>query len=130
MPRERLPNRRENETVEVVHEGAVYAVTLGFKPATGEVREIFSNGAKVGSAMDGILDDGCILMSILLQNGVSASSFAGSMGHHGLTNEPSSIIGRLVRLLGEHEKDGQPPIPSSPDPLVAPDAPTSPLAPA
>ncbi len=50
MPRERLPNRRKNETITVTHEGNTYAVTLGFDPATGEVREIFSHGAKVGSA--------------------------------------------------------------------------------
>ena len=111
MARQRLPNRRANETVNVTHDGHAYAVTLGFDPATGEVREIFSHGAKVGSAMDGILDDACILLSIMLQHGISASSFAGSMGYHGLTNEPSSVIGRLVRLLAEHEKDGlNPPV--------------------
>ncbi len=48
MARQRLPNRRANETVNVMHDGHAYAVTLGFDPATGEVREIFTQG-KVGS---------------------------------------------------------------------------------
>ncbi len=99
MPRERLPNRRTNETVAVTHDGRPYSVTLGFDPATGEVREIFANGAKTGSAMDGILDDSCILLSILLQHGVQPSTFAGSMGRLGHSGEPASVIGRLAGLL-------------------------------
>ena len=37
--------------MEVTHEGNTYAITLGFDPATGEAREIFTHGAKVGSAI-------------------------------------------------------------------------------
>ncbi len=99
MARQRLPNRRPNETVDVVHEGRAYAVTLGFEPTTGAVREIFSHGAKVGSAMDGILSDICIILSILLQHGVDPSSFVGSMGRLGPGGEPASIVGRLAGLL-------------------------------
>ncbi len=100
MRRERLPNRRPNETVNVTHDGRTYAITIGFDPATGEVREIFANDAKTGSAMDGILDDTCIILSILLQHGVQPSSFVGSMGRLGASGEPASIIGRLAGLLG------------------------------
>ena len=99
MARQRRPNRRANETVNVVHDGHAYTATLGFDPATNEVREIFTHGAKVGSAMDGILNDACILLSILLQHGVDPSSFAGSMGKLGHSGEPASIIGRLAGLL-------------------------------
>ena len=98
MPRQRLPNRRRNETVSVTHGGRAYAVTLGFDPATGEIREIFS-GAKVGSAMDAILDDACIILSIMLQHGIKPSSIVGSMGRLGPGGEPASIIGRLAGLL-------------------------------
>jgi len=99
MARQNLPNRRANETVNVTHDGHTFAVTLGFEPVTGEVREIFTHGAKVGSAMDGILDDTCIILSILLQHGVDPSSFVGSMGRLGHGGEPASIIGRLAGLL-------------------------------
>ena len=90
MARQHLPNRRPNETVDVVHDGRAYEITLGFNPATGEVREIFTHGAKVGSAMDGILSDTCILLSILLQHGVQPSSFAGSMGRLGQAINPAA----------------------------------------
>ena len=99
MPRQRLPNRRANETVEVVHDGRAYAVTLGFDPVTGEVREIFTHGAKAGSALDGILADTSILLSILLQHGVQPSSFVNSMGRLGPSGEPASIVGRLARAV-------------------------------
>ena len=98
MTRQRLPNRRKNETVDVTHDGRVYAVTLGFDPATGEVREIFTQG-KVGSDMDAILADTSILLSIMLQHGVQPSSFVGSMGRLGASGEPASVIGRLAGLL-------------------------------
>ncbi len=98
MARQRLPNRRANETVNVMHDGHAYAVTLGFDPATGEVREIFTQG-KVGSDMDAILADTSILLSILLQHGVQPSSFIGTMGRLGPSGEPASVIGRLAGLL-------------------------------
>ena len=81
-----------------MHNGHAYAVTLGFNPATGEVREIFTQG-KVGSDMDAIITDISIILSILLQHGVDPSSFVGSMGKLGLGGEPASVIGRLVGLL-------------------------------
>ncbi len=40
MPRERLPDRRPNETMGLVYDGTLYAVTVGFQPDTGEPREV------------------------------------------------------------------------------------------
>ena len=99
MARQRLPNRRPNETVAVIHDGHAYSITLGLHPATGQVQEIFAHDAKMDSAMDRILDDVCILLSILLQHGVDPSSFIGSMGRLGPGGEPASIVGRLAGLL-------------------------------
>lgn len=101
--RKRLPSRRDNKTIKVTHKGQNYAVTFGYDPATGEVREIFTRGSKVGSQLDGLIDDFCILLSIALQYGIKASSLAGSMGRQGFDNEPSSIFGFLMNLLREQE---------------------------
>ena len=101
--RQRLPARRPNETMEVTYEGAAYAITLGIDPATGEAREIFTHGAKVGSAMDAILADTCIILSILLQHGARPSSFVDSMGRLGGGETPASIIGVIADTLEREE---------------------------
>ncbi len=102
--RRRLPNRRPNQTFELVRDRTTFAVTIGYDPVTKEAREVFTHGAKVGSMMDAILDDSCILLSVALQHGITASSLTESMGYHGVDNEPSSIVRRLVNLLAEQEK--------------------------
>ena len=101
--RNRLPDRRPNETVELVFNGTPYAVTVGFYLDPGRVGEVFSHGAKVGSAMDAILDDTCILISLLLQHGIEPSSLASSMGRHGDDQAPASIVGALTDLLADIE---------------------------
>ena len=102
--RQRLPQRRPNQTVELIHGSMNFSVTIGYDPATAQPREVFVHGAKVGSNMDAILDDVCVLLSLVLQHGIRASSLAKSMGYHGANKKPSSIIGRLVNLLKEQEK--------------------------
>ena len=61
MNRERLPDRRPNETVDLVFGGTRYAVTVGYHP-DGRPGELFTHGAKVGSTMDALLDDACIAL--------------------------------------------------------------------
>ena len=97
--RERLPDRRPNQTMDLVYDGTCYAVTVGFHPNTGEAREIFTGGARAGSSMDGILDDGCILLSLLLQHHVEPAALARSMGRLGTGGQTVSVIGALVDLL-------------------------------
>ena len=99
MVRQRLPNRRMNRTAELVYGGTRYEVTLGFHPATGKLREVFTHGAKTGSHMDGILDDASILLSLLLQHGVEPVSIIHSLGRVSAEGEPASIIGAVGDLL-------------------------------
>lgn len=99
MIRQRLPDRRPSVTTELVHECRSYSVTIGFDPATGRIGEVFTHGAKVGSAMDGILDDACVALSLLLQHGVEPAELASSMGQLGDGKSPASIIGALTDLL-------------------------------
>jgi hypothetical protein len=104
MTRTSLPNRRPNETVELMFNDTRYEVTIGFFPTTGRVGEVFTHGAKVGSAMDAILDDACVALSLLLQHGVAPSALAASMGRDGNGKRPSSIIGGLADLLEEADR--------------------------
>jgi len=99
MSRRRLPNRRPSVTAELTHDRCVYAVSVGFDPADGWLGEVFTHGAKVGSNMDGILDDACIGLSLLLQHGVEPTALASTMGRLGDGKTPASIIGALADLL-------------------------------
>ena len=77
--RQRLPNRRLNETVDLHFEGQRYHATVG-RFADGRPGEVFCHGGKVGSSMDLILDDACVALSLLLQHGVEPQALAHSMG--------------------------------------------------
>jgi hypothetical protein len=94
MARIRLPDRRPNETVDLEFDGARYSVTVGFDPA-GQPGEVFAHGAKVGSAMDLLIDDGAVLVSLLFQHGVAPGDLAHSLGRIDGT-APASILGALV----------------------------------
>jgi hypothetical protein len=99
MTRARLHNRRPNETFDLEFEGARYAVTVGYY-LDGRPGEVFAHGAKTGSAMDALLDDACVAVSLLLQHGVSPAEFAASMSRIG-DQAPASIIGAIADLLTE-----------------------------
>jgi hypothetical protein len=100
MTREHLSHRRRNETVDLDFNGVRYAVTVGLYP-DGRPGEVFTHGAKVGSGMDGLLDDACIAVSLLLQHGVGPARLAASMGRLGDGRAPASVIGALADLLAE-----------------------------
>jgi len=99
MTRNRLPNRRPNETVDLKFNDTRYAVTVGYNPGTGRIGELFTHGAKVGSNMDAILDDACVALSMLIQYGAEPGGLASSMGRLGTGKAPASIIGALADLL-------------------------------
>ena len=98
--RQRLPNRRLNETVDLRFEGQRYHVTVGCF-SDGRPGEVFCHGAKVGSGIDLLIDDACVALSMLLQHGVESQDLAHSMGRLG-DGAPASIIGALVALVGSN----------------------------
>ena len=104
MTRERLPDRRPSITMELVHDWRTYSVTIGFDLERDRIGEVFTHGAKVGSAMDAILDDACVALSLLLQHGVEPAALASSMGRLGDGKTPASIIGSLTDLLAREAR--------------------------
>ena len=96
MTRRRLPDRRRAETLDLEFDGMHFAVTVGFY-LDGRPGEVFTHGAKVGSTMDGLLDDACVVVSRLLQHDVDAADLGRSMGRLG-DDRPASIIGAVVDL--------------------------------
>jgi hypothetical protein len=104
MTRQRLPNRRPSCTTQLIYEGNVYAATLGYDVRRHCIAEVFTHGAKVGSAMDRILDDACVALSLLLQHGAEPAVLASSMGRLGDGTSPGSIIGALADLIARESR--------------------------
>ncbi len=98
MPRERLPNRRQSETVDLWHGGRRYHLTMGEFP-DGRPGEIFLHGAKPGSDTDLLCDDIGVLISRLLQYGDDPASLASGMGRLGDGTTAASLVGAVVDVL-------------------------------
>lgn len=98
--REKLPNRRMQVTQAVRWGDEEFLLGVGFNRA-GQAREVFLHGHKVGSEMEGLMTDACILLSLLLQHGEDPKAI-----HHTLTRDhpdsdktASSPIGAAVQRL-------------------------------
>ena len=96
MTRARLPDRRPAETIEIEHAGLRFTVTIGFY-LDGRPGEVFVHGSKTGSTLDALLNDACVLVSLLNQHGIEPKEFTGSMGRLG-NAEAASVIGAVVDL--------------------------------
>ena len=97
MPRERLPNRRQSETLDLWHGGQRYHLTVG-EYNDGRPGEVFIHGAKPGSDTDLLCDDIGVLISRLLQYGDDPASLAAGVGRLG-NGDPASIVGAIADVL-------------------------------
>ena len=98
MPRERLPDRRQSETVDLHYGGRRYHLGIGEYP-DGEPGETFVRGAKPGSDTDLLCDDIGVLISRLLQYGDDPASLASGMGRLGDGTTAASLVGAVVDVL-------------------------------
>lgn len=97
MTRERLPNRRLNETETFERDQIQITVTTGFKP-DGEIGEIFVNALPQNSMIDLILSDAAIIASLALQHGVSVRQLAHSIKRDSFGIASSPIGAALDRI--------------------------------
>lgn len=105
MSRERLPDRRQAETLDLWHGGRRYHLTIG-EYNDGRPGEVLMHGAKPGSDADLLGDDIGVLVSRLLQYGDAPASLASGIGRLG-NGAPASIIGAIADLLaGKGAKSG------------------------
>ncbi len=97
MPHERLPHRRQSETVDLWYDGRRYHLTIGEYPG-GSPGEAFIRGATPGSDTDLLCDDIGVLISRLLQHGDDPASLASGIGRLG-NGDSASIIGAVADVL-------------------------------
>ena len=103
--RQRLPNRRQSETVSLEFENQKFDIGIGFFP-NGQPGEVFARGQKPGSQMDTLLDDVGTVVSVALQSGVSPLALSKSLGRAGPDGPRSSILGCIVDALADLESGG------------------------
>ena len=99
--RRRLTNRRPAITTRIEAAGIAAHATVGFDVMAGAAREVFlrpTGGGKTGSALDLLLDDVAVVISVALQHGVPVTALSKSTGS---TPEgaPASIVGAALDLV-------------------------------
>lgn len=98
MSRTPLPNRRPALTVSTGHVSIDHGgikhlmLTIGYD-AAGEPREVFCSDFKVGTEMNTLVGDACVMLSILLQHGADLHDIAAGLA------EPKSIIGTIAAAV-------------------------------
>ncbi len=104
MPRKRLPDRRQAETVDLWHGDRRFHVTIG-QYDDGRPGEVFIHGAKPGSDTDLLCDDIGVLISRLLQHGDTPDALAAGLGRLGNGQGPASLIGAIAASLAGRTGD-------------------------
>ena len=99
--REKLPNRRRCETIEIAHAGHVFRLCTGFY-RDGRPAEIFLSARDIGSPLESIARDSAILVSLCLQHGCDIGTI-----HRALTKDndggAATAIGVALVALLERE---------------------------
>jgi hypothetical protein len=97
--RQRLPDRRQCETLEFEHGGFRYVASVGRFPS-GDLAEVFISGPKVGTHVAFAARDASIMCSIGLQYGVPVEAFRHAIARNS-DGSASGPLGRLLELLAK-----------------------------
>lgn len=103
LKREELPERRRSIQWKVEHNGMHFFLTFGYYD-DGRIGEVFAAGNKQGSEMQHLIDDSCIMISIMLQHGLPATVVERSMGtvpcgFDGKDERPASVLGTILAAV-------------------------------
>ncbi|KPL55559.1 hypothetical protein ABB55_27740 [Prosthecomicrobium hirschii] len=102
MSRERLPNCRPCETIDVVHGGIVYTAGIG-RYDDGRIAEVFLNAAKSGTAVQAIAHDSAVLISFALQYGAPVEAMRAALARDA-DGAATGPVGALLDLLAEGDR--------------------------
>lgn len=106
-----IPARRDGIVVPVKYDSATFAVTYNF--ISGMVFECFcapTQETKIGADMQGMLADGCIAISLILQHthlciGDLAVRFGENRPEGAIDGPPASILGAIARMGATLEQE-------------------------
>lgn len=105
MPRSQLPTRRPSSNCVIDFEGQRFAITIGFYP-DGQPGEVFADAGKTPQAVQQIISDACILISVALQHGVTAADLGKSLTHFD-NGEPYTVLGVICDMLAKTTLGGE-----------------------
>ena len=94
-----LPGRRPNQSIEFFFDDVRYQLTIGFY-GDGRIGEVWLNGPRSDSALYHIVQDGCVMISHLLQRCVSPEKIAESLPRRE-DGGPGSVLGAIIFRLVE-----------------------------
>ena len=99
MTRDRLGNRRRNESFEFRHAGLAFTLCAGFY-RDGRIAEIFLSSHKPGSPIEAIARDAAVTVSIALQHGADLETIRRALtkDHDGA---PATLLGTALDALTE-----------------------------
>jgi hypothetical protein len=95
--RQRLPNRRPNESFTFEVGGFRFTATVGRFP-DGRIGEVFLNNHKAGNAVDANARDAAILLSFALQHGADVDSIRRALCRDSQGRALGPIAAALDRL--------------------------------
>jgi hypothetical protein len=97
--RQRLPNRRQCESLEFRHAGMDFTLCAGFH-RDGRIAEIFLSSHKPGSPIEAIARDAAVTVSIALQFGADLETIRSALtrDHDG---GPATLLGAALDKLQE-----------------------------
>ena len=81
-----------------------FHLTLGVHPETGAILEVFyADGQRTGSGLQHAIQDACVLVSLLLQHGVSPDEIGKSLSTAPVfgTERAATVVGVIVDLVKE-----------------------------
>lgn len=100
--RERLPERRQAETIHFRHGDFDYVATIGLRPDDGRVGEVFLDSGKTGTALSIATKDAAIAVSLALQHGCTVETLRDAF-LRASDGRGAGVMGCLFDLIAPRE---------------------------
>jgi hypothetical protein len=100
--RQRLPNRRASETLDIEVAGLRYKATVSYFP-DGSLAELFISNHKANNASDVVARDAGILVSLCLQHGCDVETIARALSRNA-DGSASGVIGVVLDRVMRRER--------------------------
>jgi hypothetical protein len=94
--RQRLPNRRQNEVVDITFRGAEYRIAFT-RLASGRIAEVFCDPYRVACDVAEDSRDSGLVLSVALQHGVPVDALRATVSRE--RGRPTSLSGHILDLL-------------------------------